>query len=262
MLELFVLSNFTFLILDIYLAHSVNRFRHPAEWIPFWFSLAASLALLPCVILQWRGRNGVLGHFIGLCIGYGAIAVGVGGLAYHLDSQFFELWTLKSLVYTAPCVAPLSYAGLGFLLILNRTVDHSSREWSQWVTFFALGGFVGNFLLTLADHAQNGFFHFSEWVPVATSALAVGFLFMALGERDRLFHQVCLGVITFQALIGVLGFYLHFESSAAGFSSNRLESFVHGAPILAPMLFADLALLAAIGIGRGLQAQAPAHLRD
>ena len=35
--ELFVLSNFGFLVLDIWLAHSVNRFRHWGEWIPFWF---------------------------------------------------------------------------------------------------------------------------------------------------------------------------------------------------------------------------------
>ncbi|MDE0829030.1 MAG: hypothetical protein OSB03_07505 [Vicinamibacterales bacterium] len=33
-LEAFVLSNFAFLILDVYLAHLVNRFRHPAEWMP------------------------------------------------------------------------------------------------------------------------------------------------------------------------------------------------------------------------------------
>ena len=56
-LELFVLSNFAFLTLDIYLAHSVNRFRHPAEWIPFWFSAVAAAALVPCVFQQWKGRG-------------------------------------------------------------------------------------------------------------------------------------------------------------------------------------------------------------
>ena len=43
LLEVFVASNFAFLTLDIYLAHSVNRFRHPAEWIPFWFSVVAAV---------------------------------------------------------------------------------------------------------------------------------------------------------------------------------------------------------------------------
>ena len=41
LLEAFVLVNLGFLSLDIYLAHSVNEFRHPAEYLPLWFSLAA-----------------------------------------------------------------------------------------------------------------------------------------------------------------------------------------------------------------------------
>lgn len=251
-LELFVLSNFAFLTLDIYLAHSVNRFRHPAEWIPFWFSAVAAAALVPCVFQQWKGRGGGASRLVGLCVGYFSIAVGIVGLIYHLDSQFFNLWTLKSLVYTAPFSAPLCYAGLGFLLILNRMVDHHDREWSQWVTFFALGGFVGNFVLSLADHAQNGFFHLSEWIPVGASAFAIGFLFVALGERDRRFYLLCLAVLVLQALVGVLGFYLHLDSSVNSYSSSLFENFVHGAPILAPMLFADIFLLGAIGIGEGL----------
>ena len=44
--RLFVLVNLAFLSLDIYLAHSVNQFRHEAEYIPLYFSLAAPLVLL------------------------------------------------------------------------------------------------------------------------------------------------------------------------------------------------------------------------
>jgi len=251
-LELFVLTNFAFLTLDIYLAHSVNRFRHPAEWIPFWFSAVAAASLAPCAFLQWKNRSGVAARRLGLGLGYSSIAVGIAGLLYHLDSQFFGLWTLKSLVYTAPFLAPLCYSGLGFLLILNRTVDHHDRQWSQWVTFFALGGFVGNFVLSLADHAQNGFFHISEWIPVVASALAIGFLFVALGQRDRQFYRHCFLVLVMQALVGILGFYLHFDASINGFSSSLFENFVYGAPILAPLLFANLFLLGAIGIGEEL----------
>ena len=40
LLEVFVFANFAFLSLDIYLAHSINRFRHWAEWIPLVFSIA------------------------------------------------------------------------------------------------------------------------------------------------------------------------------------------------------------------------------
>ena len=47
----------------------------------------------------------------GLVVGYASIAVGLAGVAYHLNSQFFSQWTIRSLVYTAPFAAPVAYAG-------------------------------------------------------------------------------------------------------------------------------------------------------
>ena len=44
--ELFVAANIAFLAVDIGLAHAVNAFEHPAEWVPVVFSLAATLVLL------------------------------------------------------------------------------------------------------------------------------------------------------------------------------------------------------------------------
>ena len=64
--------------------------------------------------------------------------------------------------------------------MLNRMVDTNSLEWSQWVMFLALGGFAGNFIFSLTDHAGNGFFNPLEWIPVGTSALAIGFLLTPL----------------------------------------------------------------------------------
>ncbi len=45
-LEYFVLLNISFLAIDIYVAHSINEFAHWAEWIPFYFSVAAPIVLL------------------------------------------------------------------------------------------------------------------------------------------------------------------------------------------------------------------------
>jgi len=36
-------------------------------------------------------------------------------------------------------------------------VADKEAEWAQWVIFFAFGGFVGNFIFSLTDHAQNEF---------------------------------------------------------------------------------------------------------
>ena len=60
----------------------------------------------------------------------------------------------------------------------------------------AWGGWIGNFMLSLADHAQNAFFNWIEWVPVVASALAVGALVMAAAEyRNRPFLRLTMGVM-------------------------------------------------------------------
>ena len=247
-LEGFILINFVFLILDIYLAHSVNRFRHWGEWIPFWFSIVAAPLLAASLRAKYKNQQSLFFQWVGQALGYCSIAVGITGLIFHLESQFFSQWTIASLVYTAPFVAPLAYSGIGFLLLLNRMVPRTEPEWGQWVVFLALGGFVGNFVLALCDHAQNGFFHPTEWAPVVGSAVAVGFLATALFERSRGFLRGCLAVLALQAVIGVWGFVLHLIADVNGVSSSLYENFIHGAPVLAPMLFANLFLLGAIGI--------------
>jgi hypothetical protein len=89
-----------------------------------------------------------------------------------LDSQFFHDRTLRSLTYAAPFAAPLAYTGLGLLLIVNRMVKPDEIEWAQWVLLLALGGFAGNLVFSLSDHAMNGFHNPAEWVPVVSSAQA------------------------------------------------------------------------------------------
>ena len=46
LIEIFVIANLAFLALDVYLAHSINRFRSPAEWIPICFSVTAPIFLV------------------------------------------------------------------------------------------------------------------------------------------------------------------------------------------------------------------------
>ena len=105
-------------MVDIYVAHSVNAFAHAAEWVPFWFSAGAAFVL--GIGLAVRAARPKMWRMLGYGVGWSSLAVGFVGLIFHLDSQFFVLWTLSGLVYTAPFAAPLSYCGLGLLLLLNR----------------------------------------------------------------------------------------------------------------------------------------------
>jgi hypothetical protein len=249
-LEAFVLVNLGFLAPDIYLAHSTNLFRNWAEYLPLALSLAAPLVLLAAAGLAWRGSIGgwrALGHIVG----GGTVALGIAGLILHLESRFFHEATLESLVYTAPFAAPLAYTGLGLLLIMNRMVNPESVEWPLWVLLLALGGFVGNFIFSLSDHAQNGFFYQSEWIPVAASALAVGFLVVPFVlSVNRSYVTVCVVVMGLQIMVGLLGFYLHTAANLRGPSVNHFGNFVYGAPAMAPLLFPNLAVLVFIGLWR------------
>jgi hypothetical protein len=270
--ELFVLSNIGFLAGDIYLAHATNRFEHWAEWVPFGYSLVAPFLLLAAMVLAGPtpallGHDGEpgdqrkrqVGRWIGLFVGWVGVVVGVAGFVLHLQSQFFSEQTLKNLVYTAPFVAPLSYAGLGLLLIMNRMVDSRSVAWARWVVLLALGGVIGNFVLSVADHAQNGFFRSAEWIPVVASALGVGSLVAVLIVYDNPpLLRMAAGVMALQAGVGVLGFVLHTWGDLTQPEGTVWEKILYGSPIFAPLLFADLAVLAVIGLwAMGKSASAP-----
>lgn len=257
-LEWFLVANLAFLAVDIAIAHAANAFEHPAEWIPIGFSVVATILLLLAIALggSWPGpvggRGGLrvrLGRWLGILVGMGSIAVGVAGLVWHLKGDFFQEQTLKNLVYTAPFTAPLAYSGLGLLLLLDRMVDARSREWWRWVLLLAAGGFAGNFVLSLADHAQNGFFYPSEWIGVVSGAVAVGFLLAGvMVPESRSLLVMNLAIMAIQVVVGVLGFYLHVRGDLAAPAVSLWERFLYGAPAFAPLLFADLALLAVLGL--------------
>jgi len=247
--ELFVLVNVAFLTLDIYLAHSVNQFRSRAEYIPLFFSAIAPLILL--IGLTQRARHPWMWRSLGHLVGWAAILIGLTGVLFHLESHFFYERTIRSLTYSAPFAAPLAYTGLGFLLVLDRMVDADSLEWAQWVLFFTLGGFAGNFVFTLMDHAEDGFFNPFEWVPVFASGIAIGFLFAPLlMQVSRRFITVSAIILFFEAVVGVWGFILHAELNLNGPSVHWFDNFIYGASPMAPLLFPNLTLLGWIALYR------------
>jgi hypothetical protein len=245
--EGFVVFNLAFLGLDIWIAHAANDFEQRIEWLPVLFSCLAPLLLLPNLFsTRYRERARALS----LGVGSLAILLGIAGMLLHLQSAFFSEQTLHNLVYTAPFVAPLSYVGVGLLLVLNRLEVWDSPSWSLWVVLLTLGGFVGNLALSTLDHAQNGFFHPSEWIAVAAAALATSFLLMVMvTPDDPQLMRASAVVLGLAALVGVLGFALHAWSDVSTRpGENLMERMVYGAPVFAPLLFPNLSLLGGLGL--------------
>lgn len=254
-IEAFVIANVAFLTLDIYLAHSVNQFRNRAEYIPLFFSAMSPVLLM--VGLAQRHRRPLFWNVLGYVVGSAAVLVGLTGVILHLQSQFFYERTIRSLTYSAPFAAPLAYTGLGFLLLMNRMVDENALEWAQWVLLFTLGGFFGNFVFSLSDHAENGFFYRMEWVPVVASALAIGFLITPLiNAVSRRYLEQCAALLLTEAGVGVWGFVLHAARNLHGPSIHAFDNFIYGAPPMAPLLFPNLTVLGMIALWRLWKLQA------
>jgi hypothetical protein len=246
-LEVFVILNIAFLTFDIYLAHSTNQFRNGAEYAPLYFSATAPVVLVAGLAL--RRRWPAVWKDLGYLVGWAAILIGLTGVIFHLESRFFYERTLLSLTYSAPFAAPLAYTGLGFLLVMNRMVEPDTLLWGQWVLLFTLGGFMGNFVFSLSDHAANGFFRPLEWAPVVASALAVGFLAVPLLMKvPRAFIRLCVVILLLEAAVGLWGFVLHAEANLQGPSAHPFDNFIYGAPPLAPLLFPNLVLLGLIAM--------------
>jgi len=162
--------------------------------------------------------------------------------------HFFVEQTLGNLVYSAPFLAPLAYVGVGLLLLLVRLEAPETPVFGWWVVLLALGGFVGNFGMTLLDHAQNGLFHWTEWIPVLSAAFGASFLLVVLFRPEVAFIRVTYGVLGMQAVVGVVGFVLHATADLGHRALPFGQRFVFGAPAFAPFLFTDLAVLAALGL--------------
>lgn len=245
--EAFAILNVGFLTFDIYLAHSVNQFRNHAEFVPLIFSAIAPLVLIFALAVRYCWP--AVWKDLGYLVGWSAVLIGLSGVVLHLQSHFFYERPLRSLTYSAPFAAPLAYTGLGFLLIMNRMVDPETLEWAQWVLLLALGGFIGNFIFSLTDHAGNGFFNSLEWVPVVASAISVGFLTVPLFMRvSRHFIDLCGVVLLLEACVGIWGFLLHAEGNLRGPSVHAFDNFIYGAPPMAPLLFPNLMVLGIIAL--------------
>lgn len=256
-IEFYCLANLSFLSVDIVIAHSVNDFRRPQEYIPLVFSLATPFVLGAALVAWLRFRNTFWWKLLGHAVGWIAVIVGCSGVIFHLDSRFFYERTIKSLVYAAPFVAPLAYTGLGLLLILNRMVDARSdtnpsaerlQEWARWVLLLALGGLFGNFVLSLADHSDNAFFNPVEWIAVVSSAFTfTTVLVVFLVRVTRPYLKVCAAVLCVDAAVGVTGFVLHNLANLHG-PSTFLNNIRYVTPPVAPLLFPVLATLALVAL--------------
>jgi hypothetical protein len=262
LLLLLVGVNFLFTGLDVALAHAVNDFVPAYEWIPIIFApLAAATSFI--VALKSKPNKGLtLTHISVMLLG---VIVGVLGTAFHANQALNPLGQLTWiwLTFASPILAPLAFAGISLVglygVIEEIRGEPGMLEVPGLGTFRApisrdrhflwlVGlGFAASALTSIIDHGQYGYTPY-KLIPIvfglfSTSVVVTLAISKSWTPGDELtyFWTMIAAIV-----VGVLGFAFHLSGDLADTGQFSLERILVFAPILAPLLYADLGILGLI----------------
>lgn len=257
--------NFMLLGLDTYLAHSISGTIRPGEWIPIIFGPIAGVLLLLAGLIAFRRRQAA--NLIASLVCLTSIAVGVLGSYYHLHRAILtsapagQQITALILVYAPPLLGPLTFALVGLLGISaaweEDPVDSGilrlfgnlrlqmplpkTRAYFLLIALFILATVLSSVL----DHARTNFENPWLWLPTAIGAFAT-FITLAMGayvrvdRGDLLTYLAAMGLMV---LVGLIGAVLHVLHDLTGQGALLVERAIRGAPLMAPLLFANMGAL-------------------
>ncbi len=265
---LMLATNELFLGVDTYLAHRISGTIVPREWWPILFGPVAGVLLLAAGLLAVKRR--MLANIIATVVFLGSIFVGVLGSYFHWirailpDAAIGQQVSLPLLVWAPPLLGPIMFALVGILgmsAAWQEDVTGSGRlvlpnggrlalPYSKMQAYFlAVGiGTVFTLVSSVLDHARTGFENPWLWLPtvigVAATVVAVAIGFLDDHHRGDL--GVYTGVMLVMILVGVIGFVLHALSNLVGDNVVVFERYIRGAPLMAPLLFANMGMIGLI----------------
>lgn len=260
-LLLLVAMNAFFLSFEVFLSHASNQFRVPTEWIPIpW----GPLGLITSTWLALRRRAGNAAYVIHVLVMALGILIGAIGFAFHAFAAVGQGWDW--LINSAPLLAPLAFCGVGLVGItaaVREDPPESGRfaipgiglaqapvtRHQQLIWLIGLGLLLTTFSVVF-DHAQEGGYVFGEWIAIVygffASVVTIGIALrrpshVSRGEASLFVWTMLLGL-----LVGVAGLGFHVARDLGPGGAIVLERFIDYAPVMAPLLFADLGMLGLI----------------
>jgi len=263
-------TNEFFLALDIYLAHSISGAIRPNEWIPIIFGpIAGALLLLAGLIaLRKRSLAASLASVVFAC----SIGVGLLGAYFHVvrailpTAPVSQRVTLGLLVWAPPVLGPLTFALVGLLgisaawvedppdsgvLVLPGGVRLQLPYSKTHAYFFMVGmGTLATVISSVLDHARTGFENPWLWIPTVSGVFGA-VVAVTLGAMHRPSRaDLITYTLTMLLLIGVgvVGAVLHIQDNLTSQGVFVVERFIRGAPVLAPLLFANMGTLGLIAL--------------
>lgn len=250
---------------DTYLAHSISGTIRLGEWIPIIFGPVAGVLLLIAGLIALRRR--MAANLIASFVFLASMAVGILGSYYHLhrailtDAPAGQQISALVLVYAPPLLGPLTFllvAILGLSAAWEENPPQSgrlhllgklrldmplpkTRAYFLMVALFILVTMLSSVL----DHARTNFVNPWLWLPTLVGAFAV-FATFWMGALERLERSDLLTYLVAMGLmigVGLIGLVLHVLRDLTGQGGLLAERFVFGAPLMAPLLFANMGLL-------------------
>ena len=254
--------------LDTYLAHSISGTIRSGEWVPIFFGPAAGVLLFVAGLIALRKR--LLANLIASGVFLASVAVGILGSYYHLHRIILigapvgEQLTAQLILYGPPVLGPLTFALVAVLgisaawqeepadsgrlhLFGNLRVQMPLSKTRAY--FFLVAVFILVTLLSsVIDHAKTNFENSWLWIPTIVGSFAV-LVTTAMGAYARLERGdlvTYLAAMGLLAGVGLVGAGLHIQHNLVSQGTIVDERFIHGAPLLAPLLYANMAVLGVI----------------
>jgi hypothetical protein len=247
---------------ETYLAHNISGTIVPGEWVPIVFGPVAGVILLVAGLIALRRR--MAANLLGSLVFLASIVVGLLGSYFHLRRAVLlyapagEAISLPLLVYAPPVLGPITFALIGILglsaawpeepagsgrLVLpgGARLQMPLSKTRAYFFLIALGALI-TVISSALDHARGGFVNPWVWVPIiagvfGTSALTLLGMIEAPSRADLLTYTAAMLLLVGT---GVLGSTLHIYQDITSLGVIVGERLIRGAPVMAPMLFANM----------------------
>ncbi|MBI5928634.1 MAG: hypothetical protein HY862_04955 [Chloroflexi bacterium] len=258
---------------ETYLAHMISGHIKPAEAIPVVLGPLAGLIVFAALYLRLIRKAMTTSTLIIIGAASLSIVVGILGTAFHSDRALAPSYLPGSsvrwdwLIYAPPIAAPLAFCGIGLMAIVAALEDtkpesgqltlpgiltfRTPMTQTTQLLWLVTGGLYGSTLSAFLDHGRTQFENIFVWIPVFLGLFGaiVTTLLAVYKERSNADFFVFFWVMMLMVLVGVFGMGLHINADLPeGGAKGGLvtERFISGAPVLAPMLFANMGLLGII----------------
>jgi hypothetical protein len=254
---------------ETYLAHLISGTVVPNEWIPIIFGPMAGMILVLAGLMAIRHR--IIATVLASLVFFGSIIVGFLGAYFHLVRAMIPFaesqpLTVPLLVWAPPLLGPFTFALVGLLGLsavwLEDPVDSGRLlllggksiqfPYSKTKAFFFITGLgaLATTISSVLDHARTDFSNPWLWLPTAigifTTIIAV--MLGATDQPTRWDYYIYTIAMLSMMLIGATGTVLHISQNLTSQGVFVADRFLRGAPILAPLLFADIGMIGLVAL--------------